>query len=201
MSSRREQAEWRRERLLDAALDVFAVKGIDGASVKDIAAAAGVTPGLLYHYFAGKEALVTALLRERGFARQLRELLEQARGRAASEVLPRVMREFDGLLADNAKLLELFFAAGHSHQNVRAVLAEFVAEGQAAMAEYLRSRVAAGELRDHDARTTATALFATLAVGRSSGSPVDVDELVGLVLHGLIRPDDGTPPEGEMTGA
>ncbi|MEU2031440.1 TetR/AcrR family transcriptional regulator [Nocardia amamiensis] len=187
--------------MLDAALDVFAEKGIDGASVKDIAAAAGVAPGLLYHYFAGKEALVTALLRERGFARQLRELLEQARGRSASEVLPRVMREFDGLLADNAKLLRLFFAAGHSHENVRAVLAEFVAEGQAAMAGYLRSRVAAGELRDHDAHTTATALFATLAVGRSAGSPVDVDELVGLVLHGLIRPDGGMPPEGEIAGA
>ncbi len=201
MGSRREQAEWRRERLLDAALDVFAVKGIDGASVKDIAAAAEVTPGLLYHYFAGKEALVTALLRERGFAKQLRELLEQARGRSASEVLPRVMREFDGLLADNAKLLRLFFAAGHSHENVRVVLAEFVAEGRAVMADYLRSRVAAGELRDHDAHTTATALFATLAVGRSAGNPVDVDELVGLVLHGLIRTDGGTPPEGEIDGA
>ncbi|WP_454195057.1 TetR/AcrR family transcriptional regulator [Nocardia sp. Marseille-Q1738] len=187
--------------MLDAALDVFAVKGIDGASVKDIAAAAEVTPGLLYHYFAGKEALVTALLRERGFAKQLRELLEQARGRSASEVLPRVMREFDGLLADNAKLLRLFFAAGHSHENVRVVLAEFVAEGRAVMADYLRSRVAAGELRDHDAHTTATALFATLAVGRSAGNPVDVDELVGLVLHGLIRTDGGTPPEGEIDGA
>ncbi|WP_431958436.1 TetR/AcrR family transcriptional regulator [Nocardia lijiangensis] len=189
--------------MLDAALDVFAEKGIDGASVKDVAAAAGVTPGLLYHYFAGKEALVTALLRERGFARRLRELLEQDRGRSATEVLPRVMREFDGLLAANAKLLRLFFAAGHSHENVRSVLAEFVAEGQAAMADYLRSRVAEGELRDHDAHTTATALFASLAVGRSAGIPVDVAELVGLVLHGLVRPDGDTPPETEreITGA
>lgn len=203
MASRREQAEWRRERLLDAALDVFATKGIDGASVKDIAAAAEVTPGLLYHYFAGKEALVTALLRERGFSRQLRELLEQARGLAAAEVLPRVMREFDSLLADNTKLLRLFFAAGHSHENVRVVLAEFVAEGQTAMADYLRSRVAAGELRDHDVHTTATALFATLAVGRSAGNPVDVAELAALVLHGLVRPNGGTPPEeeGEIAGA
>jgi TetR/AcrR family transcriptional regulator, cholesterol catabolism regulator len=45
---RREQAEWRRERLLDAALEVFVSKGIDRATVKDIAQAAGVTPGLLY---------------------------------------------------------------------------------------------------------------------------------------------------------
>ncbi|MGY1943987.1 TetR/AcrR family transcriptional regulator [Nocardia asiatica] len=199
MGSRREQAQWRRERLLDAALEVFADKGIDGASVKDIAAAAGVAPGLLYHYFAGKEALVTALLRERGFSRQLRESLERAEGEPATEVLPRVMREFDGVLAANAKLIRLFFAAGHSHENVRAVLAEFVGEGQAVMAEYLRSRMVAGELRDHDARTTATALFATLAVGRSTGIPVDVAELVGLVLHGLVR--SAPFEEGEIAGA
>jgi AcrR family transcriptional regulator len=64
---RREQAEWRRERLLDAALEVFVSKGIDRATVKDIAQAAGVTPGLLYHYFDGKETLLATLLEERSF--------------------------------------------------------------------------------------------------------------------------------------
>jgi hypothetical protein len=37
---RREQAEWRRQRLLDAALEIFVEKGIERASVRDIARAA-----------------------------------------------------------------------------------------------------------------------------------------------------------------
>jgi AcrR family transcriptional regulator len=64
------QAQWRRERLLDAALATFVDKGIDGATVKDITAAAGVTQGLLYHYFDDKDALVQAILAERGFPAQ-----------------------------------------------------------------------------------------------------------------------------------
>lgn len=193
MSKRQEQAEWRRERLLDAALDTFAAKGVDGASVKDIAAAAEVTPGLLYHYFASKQDVVIALLRERGFSQQLREFLAQAQGRPAVEVLPRVVREFDTLLADNAKLVRLFFTAGHSHESVRAALVDFLAEGQSALADYLRERVDAGELRPHDPRTIATVLFAPLAVARSSGLVVDAEELAGLVLHGLVRADSDTP--------
>ncbi|TQM29085.1 TetR/AcrR family transcriptional regulator [Nocardia bhagyanarayanae] len=201
MGSRREQAEWRRERLLDAALDAFAAKGIDGTSVKDIAAAAEVTPGLLYHYFASKQDLVIALLRERGFSQQLRESLAQAGGRSAVEVVPQVMRKFDTLLADNAKLVALFLAAGRSHQPVRTAFAEFLTEGQSALAEYLRSRVEAGELRAHDPRTIATALFAPLAVAHSSGLVIDVEELAGLVLHGLVRSDADTPTEGNEDNA
>ena len=45
-TGRRAQARWRRERLLDAALATFVDNGIDGATVKDITAAAGVTQGM-----------------------------------------------------------------------------------------------------------------------------------------------------------
>ncbi|MGK8521662.1 TetR/AcrR family transcriptional regulator [Nocardia asteroides] len=198
LGSRREQAEWRRERLLDAALDAFAARGIDGTSVKDIAAAAEVTPGLLYHYFASKQDLVIALLRERGFSQQLRESLAQAWGRPAVEVVPQVLREFNILLSDNVKLVRLFLAAGHSHEAVRTAFAEFLSEGQSMLADYLRSRVEAGELRPHDPHTITTTLFAPLAVARSSGLAVDVEELAGLVLHGLLCPGSGVPLEGNQ---
>lgn len=44
-------------RILDAAEEVFAAKGFDGARMKDIAANAGVNPALLHHYFVDKETL------------------------------------------------------------------------------------------------------------------------------------------------
>ena len=62
MTARSQQAQRRREELIDAALAVFGAKGIDGASIKDIAVAASVTPGLLYHYFDSKEDLVALIL-------------------------------------------------------------------------------------------------------------------------------------------
>ncbi len=55
-----------RAKLLDAALDVFAEKGLHGASVDDLAAAAGFTKGALYSNFATKEELFGAVIDEQG---------------------------------------------------------------------------------------------------------------------------------------
>lgn len=50
----------RREQILEAALDVFAEEGFDGATTKEIAARADVTHGLIYFYFPSKEDLFNA---------------------------------------------------------------------------------------------------------------------------------------------
>jgi TetR/AcrR family transcriptional regulator, regulator of cefoperazone and chloramphenicol sensitivity len=46
-----------RARIRDAAIRLFAERGIDGTTVRDIAREAGVSPGLLRHHFGSKEAL------------------------------------------------------------------------------------------------------------------------------------------------
>ena len=46
------------ERLLDAAREVLLRRGWDGATTNHIAAAAGVSPGSFYQYFADKEAIL-----------------------------------------------------------------------------------------------------------------------------------------------
>ena len=46
-----------RARIRDAAVRLFAERGSDGTTVRDIAQAAGVSPGLLRHHFGSKEAL------------------------------------------------------------------------------------------------------------------------------------------------
>jgi AcrR family transcriptional regulator len=46
-----------RARIRDAAIRLFAERGIAGTTVRDIAQKAGVSPGLLRHHFGSKEAL------------------------------------------------------------------------------------------------------------------------------------------------
>lgn len=60
---RREPEEKRREQLMQAALDLIAEGGPQAATVREIAARAGVTPGLIRHYFQSKEALTRAAYR------------------------------------------------------------------------------------------------------------------------------------------
>ena len=46
-----------RARIRDAALHLFAERGIDAATIRDIAKAAGVSPGLVRHHFGSKDSL------------------------------------------------------------------------------------------------------------------------------------------------
>lgn len=48
--------------VLKAAGEVFARRGFDAASVREIARSAGLTPAALYHYFPSKEALMEGLI-------------------------------------------------------------------------------------------------------------------------------------------
>ena len=54
------KAEGTRERIVDAALELFREKGFDETTMRDIAAAAGVATGAAYYYFRSKEELVMA---------------------------------------------------------------------------------------------------------------------------------------------
>lgn len=54
----------RRSEILAAATRVFAEKGVARTKVTDIAAAAGLSNGLLYHYFPSKEAVFEAIALE-----------------------------------------------------------------------------------------------------------------------------------------
>jgi TetR/AcrR family transcriptional repressor of bet genes len=55
---RRLPPEERRQSLIAAALDCLSRRGPHGAGVREICDRAGVSPGLLRHYFDGKDALV-----------------------------------------------------------------------------------------------------------------------------------------------
>ena len=54
----------KRERILRAAVDVFAQTGYFSAKVSDVAKAAGVADGTIYLYFQGKEDLLLTIFRE-----------------------------------------------------------------------------------------------------------------------------------------
>lgn len=52
----------RKEQILNAALKIFARKGVGSAKVSDIASAAGVSHGLVYQYFKSKEEIFETLV-------------------------------------------------------------------------------------------------------------------------------------------
>jgi len=64
----------RREQLIEIARTVFAERGVEGASVEEIAARAGVSKPVVYEHFGGKEGLYAVVV-----DREVRHLLEMMR--------------------------------------------------------------------------------------------------------------------------
>ena len=64
MRRTKEEAEQTRQDLLDAALTVFSKKGYTATRLEDVARAAGVTRGAIYHHFGSKAELYSALIEE-----------------------------------------------------------------------------------------------------------------------------------------
>src|SRR6202044_2561994 len=54
------KSEETRTRILEAALGVFRERGFERATMRDVAAAAGVAVGAAYYYFESKDAIVMA---------------------------------------------------------------------------------------------------------------------------------------------
>jgi AcrR family transcriptional regulator len=83
-----------RQRILDAALDLFAAHGYEETTMRDIAAAAGCSLGLTYRYFASKEDLVLELYRW-----LIDQLEEQTRLLPAGPIADRFQQLMRGLFA------------------------------------------------------------------------------------------------------
>lgn len=72
------KGEETRRRVHEAAMALFREKGFDATTMRDVAAAAGMSLGAAYHYFPGKEAIVMAYYAslQDEHARRVREAVE-----------------------------------------------------------------------------------------------------------------------------
>src|SRR5262245_5151760 len=113
--SGRMRADERREQLIRVALGLFATKGFNGTTTKEIAAAAGVTEALIFRHFPTKEALYDAILLWRvensAFASGLSELEALAEQRDDAGLLRAVIRGMLGFHRENVDFLRLMFYA------------------------------------------------------------------------------------------
>jgi AcrR family transcriptional regulator len=181
------QADKRRAELIDAALRLFAERGFRGTTIADIAAATGTAHGLVYHYFQSKDELLEAILDRYSFLEQLRTLLAVSPDRPASAVLTEVAVGFSRLLDERPELLRLVIAESQTNPVVAAALARVTGEGLEVLTDYLRARIAAGELQVHDATVPARALFwaiITKHLGPPGADGFETD-LVAVLLDGI----------------
>lgn len=181
------QAEERRGQLIDTALALFASEGMEDATIKRLAQAAGVAPGLIYHYFPDKEALLVAVVERHSFLPLLRALLVAAGDHPPQAVLRTLSTDFLAVLTTHAPIVRIFIREAQTHPHVAAAWAALVAEGTALLTGYLDRQIAAGALRPHDTLVTARTFFFTHLMLHLTGtaSPAFAVPFVETLLHGI----------------
>ncbi len=134
-----------RERILDALFNVMSSSGTLGASVTEIAEAAGIARGALHYYFESKDELKEALMRRlgTGYVARLATFLERETGRLAdgrSAVAGLARWHFAGDDDETARLLAVwidYWGQAPSNDGIGAVVFQVQEEARALCARAL----------------------------------------------------------------
>jgi AcrR family transcriptional regulator len=170
LTSRQRQAAARREEILKTALGLFAEKGFDATSTKQIAREAGIAEGLVFHYFPTKASLLAAVLEDklegrRSFRGELRPFLEDAASQPVAEVLRAVASGWLATLRRDEEIVVVLFTAAQVNPEVREAWQALIREGTDLLSGYLAARIEVGELReDLPLETAATAFVSSLMI-------------------------------------
>ena len=158
-----DRARSRHDKILDAALRVFAKKGYRDAAVDDIAVESKTSKGGVYFHFPGKQAIFLELL-DRSAVR-LRRKLEEAIAaeptavRKADAALLTLLRTFAAHKAlGRLFMIEALGAGREFHRRLAEIHFEFALVIQV----QLDLAVAQGEIEPLDTRIAATAWFGAL---------------------------------------
>jgi AcrR family transcriptional regulator len=173
-----------RDRLLDAAIDVFVEQGFEGARLQDIARGAGLTTGAIYANFRGKSELLFDAMGTRADT-EFDTLLAQARGRD--------MRELLGVLGDQlvapreqVPLLLDAVAAGRRDPEIAGALRHRLDAREHVIVELVERAKAEGAI-DPDVDAAAFARFCImLAMGAVVMRTLRVEPPGGAAWHDVI---------------
>jgi AcrR family transcriptional regulator len=184
----RAQAKARtRELLLDAAARVFAQKGLAGASVDEIAAAAGYSIGAVYSNFGSKEQLFVELLKERANDRVTRatEIAADAEPAQAQRAFSRLLVEVADKDVDFAPLQAEFWLYAVRNPELMEAYAERMREPRDLLTQLVARSVPDPE-RAGELSAIVIALFQGLVRMRRVDPDSVPDELFGRALRWLF---------------
>lgn len=159
-NGRTAKAALRREQLLSTALALFAEHGYAATSTKRIAETAGVTEGLVFHYFDSKEALLLELMsRQTTFAGRILMHVQSASSGSARELFHAIARGFSDVSREEATLVSLVSAEASVNPLLRGPVHAGTEMMLDRVVSLLQAHVRRGEIREEASLRTAALGF------------------------------------------
>ncbi|MDB9374381.1 TetR/AcrR family transcriptional regulator [Nodularia sphaerocarpa] len=159
-----------RTRILQAALKLFASKGFDGTTTRDLAQAAGVAEGTLFRHFANKKSILVEVATG-GWVDILTDLLTELSEMGSYKAIAQVMRRRMWNLHKNVDLMKVCFMEVQFHPDLRDRIQEEVIGKMTDVAEaFFQSAMDKGIYRQTDAKLVAKVFLGMFAIAGFSNN-------------------------------
>jgi AcrR family transcriptional regulator len=203
-----------RTRILEISRGLFIERGFSATNIRDVAEAAGVSMGGLYHHFANKEEIFEASLSNFDLLPQLQAVAALILAPEFPDTLPAIARLLRETIRKNADFFKLAYVDVLEFQgrHVRPVIQNFRRAYGAFASQVFEDKVAEGKLADANARVLLvvttdlivhfclTEIMLQESQARDAGLSDDafLDEMCGVLLDGVRG--RGTPPRSSRGG-
>ncbi len=205
---KRPSGQERQAGLIAAAASLFAAKGFNGTTTREIAKAAGVSEALVFKHFPTKQALYAAILAEKVSVGELLEAVEEsARKRDDRRVFTLIASFRIRPGVDPTLLRLLLFSALEGHELSDMFFGKHHKIFYDHLAAYIGTRIQEGAFRRIDPLLAARAfiglvvhhrlLHEIFGVPMHRSNEETVSSYVDLFLHGLVE----TPAPHRVSGS
>ncbi|MEH2418366.1 TetR/AcrR family transcriptional regulator [Nostoc sp.] len=161
-----------RTRILEAAQRLFASKGFDGTTTRDLAQTAGIAEGTLFRYFPNKKAILVEVATS-GWVEILTDLLTELSEMGSYKAIAQVMRRRIWNFQKNADLMRICFMEVQFHPDLRdriqlEVITKMTDVGEA----FFQTAMDKGIYRQMDAKLIAKVFLGMFAIAGFSNNTI-----------------------------
>lgn len=191
-----------RQRLIQAAAELFSTLGYARTTTRKIAADAGVSEVTLFRHFGSKKNLFAAVLEEYAGTPDMRSTLAGEFSGDYHQDMLTLGRHFMRVLIERREAMRMMLCEAGHFEEVSEVLGQMPRGLRDGLAAYLRRQIAAGNVQDMDPEVMAQAFFgmffsynvAQAIFGESMALETTIDHLiqqfVDIFVNGTIRSGD-----------
>ncbi len=187
-----------RERILKAALRLFAKRGFEATTTRDLAETAGVAEGTLFRYFPTKKAILIEVVTQ-GWVDLLTDLLTELSQMGSYRAIAQVMRKRMLRLHENADIMRVCFMEAQFHPDLRERIQQEVIDKMTDVTEaFFETAMEQGIYRQINPKTVARVFLGMFVVAgfsqetilSSNASPgemqVMAEEMADIFLNGVL---------------
>jgi len=185
-----------KQRIIDAAVKLISEKGYHGASTDLIAKEAGVSQGLIFHYFKNKEGLFFSLLKEK--SKMFKEEFEKSTG-DEKDVLKKIeiaVLTYARLIQKEEKFYEVLIKQSRgSGLNFDKINKYGLMESAKLIGKLIKTGIKQGVLRELDIEVATSCLFGMIEqnalrwmmLGKNFSLEEAIKESLNIFRRGVIK--------------